>query len=80
MTKIGETKVCRTIGELREAIKDLPDYLRIDNGNEDCVSVELWEITETDEPLSYEDETDIAEDEGRLPDFRRISVEEGEND
>jgi hypothetical protein len=80
MTRISEAKVCYTVGELRDAIKGLPDYLRIDNGNEECVSVEIWKITESDEPMSYEYEIDIAEDEGREPDFRRISIEEGEND
>ena len=80
MTRIGEVTVCRTVGELRDALRDLPDHLRIDNGSEDCVSVELWEITESEEPLSCEEEIGSAEDEGREPDFRRVSIEEGEND
>jgi uncharacterized protein YpmS len=79
MTRIGKVTVCRTVGELRDALKDLPDHLRIYNGK-NRVSVEISKITESEEPLSCEDEMDIAEDEGREPDFRRVFIEEGEDD
>jgi len=80
MTRIGKAKVCHTVGQLKEALKDLPDYLRFDTlDGEGCMSVETWKITR-DDKASYADEKCNAVDESRKPDFRCVTITEGEEE
>jgi len=77
MTRIGKGKVCRTVGELKDALKGFPDYIRF-GGRDECVTVETWRITKKDDEMSYGDERCAAEDEGRKPDYRFVTVVEGD--
>ncbi|GHU67358.1 hypothetical protein FACS189447_09470 [Spirochaetia bacterium] len=75
----GKTICCQNIGELKNAIKDLPDSIRFTTmSDEDRIYLKFWKLTKDSDPLSYDDEKSMAADENRKPNFKRIEISEDE--
>jgi hypothetical protein len=79
MIRIKKGISCKTIGELKKAIANIPDDTKfVTTGDEDKYLVEIWKLQKDSELLMYEDEKSNAEYEGRKPNFRRVSISEDE--
>jgi hypothetical protein len=70
---------CKTIGELKKAIANIPDDTKFTTtGDEDKCLVEIRKIQKWSEPVMYEEEKSNAEYEGRKPSFMRVCISEDE--
>jgi hypothetical protein len=79
MTRTKKGISCKTIGELKKAIANISDDTKFTTvGDEDKYLVEIWRIHKDSELVMYQDEKSNAEDEGRKPNFMRVSISEDE--
>jgi len=74
MVRIGKENVCRTVGELKRAIADLPDYMCFCFS--DNLTVEVWKIQKNTDGLSWLEEKEDAGICGREPDYRAVTISE----
>jgi hypothetical protein len=69
---------CKNIGELKKAIANISDDTKLTTMDDDKYLVEIWRIQKDSELVTYQDEKNNAEYEGRKPNFLRVSISEDE--
>lgn len=77
MTGVGKARVFHTVGELRVVIKDIPDdtkFYTTMGDDEEGLALEIWDLTEDDDPLSYELESLES-----IPNYRRLTIEDADS-
>jgi hypothetical protein len=79
MAMIEKITACKTVGDLKKALAHFPDSTKLmTEDGEGTYQAEIWELKEDLYPISYEEEKNNAEYEGREPDFLRVRIEEDE--
>ena len=61
-------KQCKTIGELKTAIKNIPDEVKLCDLEEGIYYVEKWKLSKSDGLLYEKEKMGVA------PDYQRVSI------
>lgn len=75
MTRKGKALTAQTVGELVKILQTIPEDTKLhgDFSDDELCIVELWEMTEDEDGISYE-----AESEERVPNYNRVTINFGD--